>query len=226
MTVVGAHPGAAARRGATISPLLVVLCALGALSIAALVLEPRIILGQRGSPPSNPVPAGHEEHQRLIERLAELIEHSVGVLGLHHRGAAPYEEIVLWLHDVAPASPGRPVEREIAILSHSLVMRTITLYRIVGPGEPAGRTAATLGSLAFCEMLRADRRSGAVVLASGVSDMRVEAVGQTPRAREAQSEQGDLRRLRLTLTWPADSADGPDEASVLVNTVLFSSPPE
>ncbi|MHC4768465.1 MAG: hypothetical protein ACYTEI_07120, partial [Planctomycetota bacterium] len=29
------------------------------------------------------------------------------------------------------------------------------------------------------------------------------------------------QRLRLSLTWASDSTDGPDEASVLVNTVMF-----
>ncbi len=45
---------------------------------------------------------------------------------------------------------------------------------------------------------------------------------------EAQSEwgqsgkMGGVQRLRLSLTWAPDSTDGPDEASVLVDTVIFA----
>ncbi len=207
--------------------LLVVLCALGGLSAAALILEPRIIFGEPGAEgaPAGPVPAAHEPHQVLINKLAALIEQSIGVLGIHPRGAGRYEEIVLWVDDDTPGGQGSPDEREIAIVSHSPVMRTITIYRIAGPGEP-GRRVARVGSLAFCEALRADRRCGTLVVAAGVADMRVETVARATVERTAQGARAERHRLRLTLTWSPDSADGPDEASVLVNAIVFSSTAE
>jgi hypothetical protein len=215
------------RRGGTVNGLLVALCALGGLSTAALVLEPRIIFGEPDAegPPTGPVTAAHEAHQDLINKLAALIEQSIGVLAIHPRGAGRYEEIVLWVDDDTPNGQGWPDEREIAIVSHSPVMRTITIYRIVGPGEPGKRNPG-MGSLAFCEALRADRRCGTLVVASGVADMRVETVARATGETTAQGARADPHRLRLTLTWTPDSADGPDEASVLVNAIVFSSTAE
>ncbi len=207
--------------------LLVALCGLGGLSAAALVLEPRIIFGEPRAegPSAGPVAATHEAHQGLINKLAALVEQSIGVLGIHPRGAGRYEEIVLWVDDDTPGGQGWPDEREIAIVSHSPVMRTITIYRIVGPGEP-GRQITGVGSLAFCEALRADRRCGTLVVATGIEDMRVETVARAAAERTAQGARADPHRLRLSLTWPPDSADGPDEASVLVNAIVFSSTSE
>ncbi len=61
------------------------------------------------------------------------------------------------------------------------------------------------------------------VLARGVSEMRVEPIGSAQDEWVAWGKWGGLQRLRLSLTWASDSADGADEASVLVNTVMFSS---
>jgi hypothetical protein len=210
-----------------VNGLLVALCALGGLSAAALVLEPRIIFGEPGQagPADAAVAAAHRPHQDLVNRLAALVGQSVGVLGIHPRGAGPYEEIVLWVDDGTPGGAGVPDEAEIAIVSHSRVMRTITIYRIVGPGPPARRTAG-LETPAFCEALRADRRCGTLVAAAGVADMRVETVARAAAEPTAQGARAERRRLRLTLTWAPDSADGPDEASVVVDTTLLSPPTE
>src|SRR5262249_46792735 len=158
------------RRGGVTNGVLVALCALGALSAAALVLEPRSIWGQARPTELLPgaVAAARQPHQALIDKLATLIEQSVGVLGIHHRGSGPSEGVVLWVDDGLPGSQGRAEEREIAVLSHSLLMRTVTIYRIAAAGEPDRR--ARLGSLEFCEALRADRRCGTLVVASGVTD--------------------------------------------------------
>ncbi len=74
---------------------------------------------------------------------------------------------------------------------------------------------------AFCNRWRARPDVVPLVLARGVSDMRVERVGSVQDEWVAWGKWGGLQRLRLSLTWASDSADGPDEASVLVNTVMF-----
>jgi hypothetical protein len=53
--------------------------------------------------------------------------------------------------------------------------------------------------------------------------MRVDAVGDRQDEWGATGAWGGLQRLRLTLTWASDSADGPDKASVLLDTVIFPS---
>ncbi len=83
-----------------------------------------------------------------------------------------------------------------------------------GSGEAAegGQwDARQLAGAAFCDRWRADPRVGSVVLIAGVSDMWVEPL---------ELPQEGSQRLRIELTWASDSADGADEASVLVDAVV------
>ena len=73
----------------------------------------------------------------------------------------------------------------------------------------------------FCDRWRAHPGVVPMVLARGVSDMRVERVDSDQDEWVAWGRWGGLQRLRLSLTWASDSTDGPDEASVSVNTVMF-----
>ena len=77
--------------------------------------------------------------------------------------------------------------------------------------ESSGRRGGTLAGAAFCDRWRADPRVGSVVLIAGVSDMWVEPL---------EPPQEGSQRLRIELTWASDSADGDDEASVLVDAVV------
>ena len=205
-------------RGGTINGMLVTLSILGSLTAATFYVAPRDLAAQPAGPSS--VPAAHPDHQRLIDDLATLIAQSVGVLAIHPRGASPFQEMVLWLADNdAEGADGRADESELAILSHSSVMHTVTIYRPTG-----GRISSTQvarKSPEFCRHWRADRDVNGLVLGWGVSDMRVETVGLQEDQWGESGQWGALQRLRLTLTWAADSADGADEASVLVDTVLF-----
>ncbi len=207
-------------RGGTINGMLVTLSIVGSLTAVTFYVAPQYLAAQPGSPSA--VPAAHPGHQRLIDDLATLIAQSVGVLGIHPRGATPYQEMVLWLADNdAAGADGRADETELAILSHSSVMQTITLYRPTGGMISPARVAPK--SPDFCRHWRADPGVEGLVLGCGVSDMRVETVGGQEDQWGASGQWGALQRLRVTLTWAADSADGADEASVLVDTVLFPS---
>ncbi len=205
-------------RGGTINGMLVTLSILGSLTAATFYVAPGYLNAQPARPSS--VPAAYADHQRLIDLVATLIAQSVGVLAIHPRGATPFQEMVLWLADNdAEGADGRADESELAILSHSSVMHTITIYRRTGGGISLARVARK--SPEFCRLWRADPGVDGLVLGRGVSDMRVETVGLQEDQWEQSGQWGALQRLRVTLTWADDSADGADEASVLVHTVFF-----
>ena len=86
----------------------------------------------------------------------------------------------------------------------------------------AGGTLPPRDSPAFCTRWRADPRVTPLTLAYGVSDMRFETIGNTQDEWAKEGRLGGFQRRLLTLTWAADSADGADEASVLVDTVMFT----
>ncbi len=213
------------RRGGTLTGLLVTLSIIGALGVTTVIVAPQYLSAGVEPPQPQAVTARLHEHQQLIDDLAGLIARSIGTIAIHPRGATPYEEIVLWLADgQAEGTAGRADEAELAVLSHSSVLHTITVYRLEDPEAERSRTVVVpRSSPAFCERWRADPRVGSLVLGRGVSDMRVETVGDAQDQWELSGTWGGLQRLRLTLTWASDSADGADEASVLIDTVMFPS---
>lgn len=198
------------RHGGTLAGLLATLSILGALTAAAVVVGPRYLPAGAASagPDTRARVAGHEE---LIQSLGTLLERSTGVLAIHARGASPFHEVVLWLGD--EQRRGRVDQQELAVLSHSRIMRTVTLYHL-RPGEPAGGTfdPASLDGPDVCNRWRTDPRVRPLVVATDVSEMRIEPV-ERPRH--------GMQPLRVSLTWAADSVDGHDAASIVVDAVLF-----
>ena len=200
------------RRGITVSGIVVLATVTTALTVTAAVVTPRYLLAQ--SVASDVVAARNPNNQQFIVGLASLVGRSVEVLAVRQRGDTPYLELVLWLED--RGRPGRLDRSELAVVSHSEVLQTIVLYQRFeddgpeGAGELARIEAQGAG---FCDRWRADPNVWPTVLATGVADMRVE---QTGRPYEA------TQRLRITLTWSSDSADGPDEASVLVDAAMYN----
>jgi len=60
-----------------------------------------------------------------------------------------------------------------------------------------------------------------LVLARGVTAMTLKPVGELRAAWGAGREYGGLQRMRLRLAWAADSPGGADEATVVVDAVIF-----
>ena len=208
------------RRAGVIQGLLVTLSVLGALTVATIFVAPQYLAAQ---PQVQPIIAARKPaHQALIDDLAAVVEQSVGVLAIHPRGVTPYEEVVLWLADNVGGTDGRADEAELAVLSHSSVLQTVTVYQMTGE-TAAGTFGVPRSSADFCRRWRADGRVKSVVLGRGIANMRIERVGELQEQWGESGQWGALQRLRLTLTWDPDSVDGADEASVLVDTVLFPS---
>ncbi len=198
------------RRGITLGGVIAALSTATVLSVTAAVVTPRYLLAQ--SVASDVIAARNANNQQFITGLGALVGRSVEVLAVWPRGDTPYLELVLWLED--RGRPGRLDQSELAVVSHSEVLQTIVLYRrsedeADGPGGLARVEAQGAG---FCDRWRANPNVWPTVLATGVTDMRVE---QTGRPYEA------TQRLRITLTWSSDSSDGPDEASVLVDAAMY-----
>ncbi|MCH8822472.1 MAG: hypothetical protein IH984_03085 [Planctomycetes bacterium] len=199
--------------GITLAGMLTLTAVAATLTVAAVVVTPRFSNAQ--SVDSGLIAAKHETNNQFIHGLAELIGRSVEVLAIHDRDNSPYLEMVIWLED--HQVPGKPSIDEVAVISHSQILGTIVLYRM-GLDEnssiPVVLKRADLKSVNFCNQWRANPRSVPTVLATGISDMRVERTG---------SPYNGAQRLRITLTWAEDSSDGSDKASVLVDAAMFHS---
>jgi hypothetical protein len=163
------------RRGGTLGAVLLMLSLLGGITVTTVVLAPRYLAAD--TPPPEGVMAANVGNQELIDDLAQIVGRSVGVLAVHDRGPTPYMEIVLWLTDAPGGVDGRPDDRELAVISHSEVLQTITIYRLAADEETtAGTTLDSQRGPEFCDRWRAHPNVMPLVLARGVSDMRVERV--------------------------------------------------
>jgi hypothetical protein len=65
-------------------------------------------------------------HREFMDTLARLIGQSVEVLAVHDHSNTPYAEIVLWQHDTN--NPGVIDIDELAVISHSRLFKTMTVY--------------------------------------------------------------------------------------------------
>ena len=194
------------RRGGSAVGLLVILGLLGGLSVAAIVVTPRMIVGV---PLGGDVAPRTSQHQAVLEALAALVRNSDRVLAVHQRGPTPYVELVLWMRD--RKNPGVVDADEVGVLSHSRMMRSITFFGLTGDRRGARATPSVdigFTDSLFCDAWRA--RSDVVprVVATCVSDMHVETL--EPRAATGST-------LCISLTWTEDSSDAADEGSVFVD---------
>jgi hypothetical protein len=210
-----------ARHGGTTGGLLLTLSLLGALAAVA-VVTPAYLLASGPAAPE-PVAARVPAHQEMIELLGSLISRSREVLAVHERGSSPYLEIVLWLEDAE--NQGRIDPDEIAVITHSEVMRTISYFGLPEDGEAGGREDAEspparstffeggsdIRVPSFCATWRSRPDVQQRVLGVGVALMDVQ---RLPTARDGRT------MLRISLTWASDLADGSDEASVLVDVLM------
>lgn len=197
------------RRGIAISNLLLTLLSFSVLATVAMVVTPRYLsahhLGQARV-------ARNNGHQLVIEGMARLMGGSQAVLAVHPRGNSPFVEVVLWLED--STNPGVVDRHELVVVGHSRVLRTLTAYQMVSAGE-AQQTCwlpedAALQTRTFCDQWRADGSVRPRVIGTGISDMLVERIGESGI---------NQARYAITLTWAEDSADGPDEATLIVDAM-------
>lgn len=200
---------AAHRMGAVASGLVLTIATIGSLSAMAAFVVPEFVSGEAPAPKYEREQPAHR--QEVLEGLAGLIGGSLEVLAVHQRGVTPFVEVVLWLEDAK--NPGVIDEDEIAVVSHSRVLRKVTCYTMsLDDRQPsAALDRDSLRAPAFCDAFRADRRVRPNTVAVGVSDIQI---GQAPDVRNG------LTRLRIALTWPAESADGAGTASVEVDAVM------
>jgi hypothetical protein len=193
---------------------------LGGLGAVAVIVGPA---GTRAADDGGSGPPLAPDRQRVLDALATLVGRSTSVLAIHDRGPTPFSEIVLWLQDAA--NPGVVDAEEVGVLSHSLVLESIAFHGLVGrdlPDDDALRALqrlveADVAAPAFCDAWRTSPGVGRHLVATGISDLQaawLDAGGGEPA-------------LQIFLTWTEDSADGADEASVLIDAVAPSpGPPE
>lgn len=164
---------------------------------------------------------------RAAEALA-LVHGCKQVLAAHNRGATPYTELVLWMHD--ETNPGVIDASEVAVLCHSRLFRTITVYGLAS-STPEGlmRLSVTVPETtfddpSFCDQWRSMPQIRPLTIATGISDMRLEPLSEAGGA--ASGNHGHVgphselstfgRPMRLRLRWTGDSTDGPQETTSMI----------
>jgi hypothetical protein len=196
-----------ARRGNTTLGAITLLAAFGTLVGVALVIRP----GQlHADTPSTRV-ARDPDHNRSIELVAGMVVRSRAVLALHDGSEGPFEEVVLWVED--RVNPGVIDLHEVAVLTHSPVLQTLTYY-----GRSAGDSDAHFRSdgefdRAFCQVWRTSPSINAGLIGAGLSDVDFAIDSLFQAGRPA---------LRISFTWVSESTDSPDEASVLIDAVMHA----
>jgi hypothetical protein len=190
----------------------------GILITAAVTISPRYLLARAGETAgTDSLP---EHHRVVLDGVADLVRRSAEVLAVQGRDRSPYVELVLRAADHEPA--GLLDASEILVISHSQILQTITVYQFETQKEEAAGTQGAPpwpgwdlddGMLPpdFCDRWRAHPRVIGRVIATGVADMRVEQASPSTGARGS---------LRLTLTWPSQTVDGFEAASVLAEAVM------
>jgi hypothetical protein len=192
--------------------------AMAALGAAAVVFSPQFLHAADADDTlaldrAGEAVAREADHQAVIDALAGVLERAAGVISINERGPTPYVEVVLWLTD--SANPGRVDRGEIAVLSHSEVLRMVTLYTLstsvpVEEAEaPVTDERHRVGTPAFCDDWRSSRDVETRVIATHVTGMDV--------AWAAPPVDGP-RALRIALTWPGNPTDGSDTATRVVRT--------
>lgn len=191
------------------------------LAAAAWVFDPQATLARSEEAGGTALAA--QSHRAFGDTLAGLVDRSLDVLAAHARGETPFAELVLWTHD--RRNPGQVDPDEVAVISHSRLFKTVTVYRMADDAAAAdalkdlerrqpGLTAAggldrsLIGAPAFCEAWRALPSVNRLTIGSGISDMEV--------AADAANGSGGPG-LRLTLRWAGESADVADEVSIAID---------
>ncbi|MCP3905015.1 MAG: hypothetical protein GY715_15435 [Planctomycetes bacterium] len=198
------------RRGATSTGIVGTMCVTGALAATAFVARPAW-LHASAEPVPDVVPARVEAHRDLMDLLGSFLSRSHAVLAVHARGRTPYLEIVVWLEDAT--NLGHPDPGEIAVISHSEVLETIVYHALDPEADADPDASATIPGAPSPDFCRAWRERTDVtrrLLATGVTRVQVEPTGR----------RDDRARLRISLTWGAQSTDGADKGSMLLDVIM------
>lgn len=145
------------------------------------------------------------------DNVGALFNRAQKIIAIHNREASPYLEAVLWLDD--ETYPDVLDLSEVAVVSHSRILQTITLYsfsdtaEVSAIGDRSSFTISEAAQASFCDHWRSSPDVTAHLLASGVSDMTVGRV---------ETDDADGAMLRIRLTWPPDSTDTPMVTEQLV----------
>jgi len=207
------------RRGAAWPAVLWALFVAGTVVTTAVVVTPRYLLAD-ADPAA--VRARGEEHQQIFALFADLVSRSKEVVVVNQRGATPFLELVVWLEDAEHLGVIDP--EEIAVITHSEVLQTITMHTLdvsaaapdpLGAGEaperPKAPTRSDIRAPGFCAAFRDRPGVTRRLLARGIA--RLEAEPQVD-SRTGRS------KLRISFIWDGESADGEDEASALMDVYM------
>ncbi len=203
------------RRGISFEAVLWSLIAIAGLGTAAIVVTPRVLQAGAAGASWQPVKARSVEHQQLIDQLASLAGRSHRVLAVQQRGRVPLEEIALWVTD--SENPGVIDPQEVAVISHSRNMQTLVFYELSGLDNSQRKELQPHLDVLIDErtslfaLWRQHPASTARVIGRDLSDVVFEILPCEPARGAARSV------LRIALTWAAESADGSDTASALVD---------
>lgn len=194
------------QRGASSIGVVATMATFGVLGTTAIMIGPRVIEARTTATTPVVVAARIPSHQRVIEAFGGLVARSRATLAVHDRGADSHEELVLWLEDRDNSQRVDPWE--IGVISHSRILQTLTLHTMseaeIAPLDVPWQAWSHPG---FCETWRTCPDTQSTVIAAGLSDVDFR--------REPMIQDGPAT-LRITFTWAADSADGSDEASIVV----------
>ncbi len=209
---------------------------------AAAVLDPATLQARSVGPA--PIQPPRDAHQEFAQSLAGLISQCERVLTVsdNHNGVGA--QIVLWSED--RLDPGRINGDELAVIRHSPMFQTVTVYmarrsletvawRGARPGlaDAASRkndvpleavtfTGAELAAPGVIDRWQAHPAVTARVISTAVSAMSLEAAYHAgnrwaPSSGSTASAPA-LSLFRLRLTWNDDSSDGAQSASALVES--------
>lgn len=204
------------RRGATWPAVLWALFVAGTVVTTAVVVTPRYL---QADVDAGVVSARVEEHQQIFALFVDLVSRSKEVVVVNPRGATPFLELVLWLEDSEHI--GVIDLQEIAVITHSEVLQTITMHTFDASAVPRDRlhpsggdeTPETLErsdmlAPGFCAAFRDRPGVTRRLLARGIAQLDAEPHVDSTAGRA---------KLRISFTWDEESADGGDEASALTD---------
>lgn len=215
-------PRPGARAGAVIKSLLTTLCGAALLMTAADVLDPATLQAESTIAPRPALP--RDAHQEFVRSLSSLVGQSHSVLAIKPRQDDRGAQLVLWLEDTHDL--GQVDADELALIRHSPLFQTITLYTVSRHAVDLRPAELDPASPAFLDRWRSMSAVQARVIATGISDMRVEAISERPSALSDQRLTSDRRpliappnlsHLRVHLTWSSDHADVADEATAVIS---------